>query len=685
MTCLRGRQLSVLIGAALLGCLVFANVAAADPPDRIGRISQAIGPVSFRPATLDEWSEAVPNYPLTTGDDLWTDRAARAEVELGGATARMGAYTSFGVLNLDDHVAQFRVTQGSLALTVYRSPVDDSLEVDTPNGAVSLLRPGFYRIDVNEAGDVSTVTVRDGQADVSASDGRPIALHRDESVVLSGTDFPRVDVTAARGPDEWEDWCRWRDRSAQEAVSARYVSPDTIGYSDLDEYGTWRNVDEYGAVWVPHVRADWVPYRDGRWVWTEPWGWTWVDDSPWGFAPSHYGRWVSMNGVWGWWPGPKVERAIYAPALVAFIGGAGAALGGSIAWFPLGPRDPYVPPYRVSPSYVRAINVGVREVNDPSRIHYMNQGVTGAVTAVPRATFVNASRVTTSARALPANAVREAQVIGTAPQVAPAAVSLVSRSDARAHVPPAAVINRQVIATRPTPPAPVPFAARQPAMTEHPGRPVDPRTLSSIRTETQRSATTPPVRVVTPTSHTAAAGAGAPAPTAPPPSAPTPSAVPRAPAPPEREAQTRVTPVPRQLQPAKPPEPPQHAGALAPPNASDGQLAAQQAAERARLEAQHASEQATFDARRAEEQKRAQDAHAKQQMQQQAEQQKQQLEQREVREHQQLQQRQQAEAAKQHQASKPQAPQGEKPNPPKPKPPHAEKAKPPHDDTAKPR
>ena len=69
-----------------------------------------VGPVSFRPATLDDWGDALPNYPLTSGDSLWTDRAARAEVQLGGAAARLGADTSFGVLNLDDRLAQFRVT-----------------------------------------------------------------------------------------------------------------------------------------------------------------------------------------------------------------------------------------------------------------------------------------------------------------------------------------------------------------------------------------------------------------------------------------------------------------------------------------------------------------------------------------------------------------------------------------------
>jgi len=40
---------------------------------------------------------------LTTGDKLWADRDSRAELQLGGATIRMGASTGFSFLDLDDH------------------------------------------------------------------------------------------------------------------------------------------------------------------------------------------------------------------------------------------------------------------------------------------------------------------------------------------------------------------------------------------------------------------------------------------------------------------------------------------------------------------------------------------------------------------------------------------------------
>ncbi|UUZ51547.1 hypothetical protein LP420_20690 [Massilia sp. B-10] len=68
-------------------------------------------------------------------------------------------------------------------------------------------------------------------------------------------------------------------------------------------------------------QAYWVPYRDGRWTYLQPWGWTWVDNAPWGYAPFHYGRWVTVGGRWCWSPGRNVTRAVWSPALVGWVGG----------------------------------------------------------------------------------------------------------------------------------------------------------------------------------------------------------------------------------------------------------------------------------------------------------------------------------------------------------------------------
>ena len=168
------------------------------------------------------------------------------------------------------------------------------------------------------------------------------------------------------------------------------------GAEDLDRHGEWSQHPDYGTVWTPYrVEPGWAPYRYGQWTYVSPWGWTWVDNAPWGFAPFHYGRWVSWRGRWVWAPGQYVARPVYAPALVAWIGGPhvsiGINIGGgpSVGWIPLAPRDVYVPSYHVTNVYVTRVNQPYRrwhpKPNQPVRtgpIMYTNQGVPGGVTVV---------------------------------------------------------------------------------------------------------------------------------------------------------------------------------------------------------------------------------------------------------------------------------------------------------------
>ena len=88
-------------------------------------------------------------------------------------------------------------------------------------------------------------------------------------------------------------WVAERDARYANVRSYEYVSADIAGVEDLDQYGGWHQVPNYGWCWAPaSVAVGWQPYRVGRWIWQDPWGWTWVSSEPWGWAPYHYGRWV---------------------------------------------------------------------------------------------------------------------------------------------------------------------------------------------------------------------------------------------------------------------------------------------------------------------------------------------------------------------------------------------------------
>src|SRR5262245_33276293 len=313
MSTLRRAALPLLVMLGLPGVL------RADPPDRVARLSYFSGPVSFRPAAVDDWSDASTTYPLTIGDHIWTDDDARGEIRVGRSSiVRLGPFTAFSFLNLDDDTTQMRMSEGTLAVTVRELDENEVVEVDTPNAAVSLLRPGFYRVSVDQDGSQTSVTVRDGEVEVTAG-GSAVPVYEGESIVVSGDEYsqPRYDIRAALGPDAWEDWCVERDRRDETLESRRYVSDRMVGYEDLDEYGRWRDDPEYGHVWSPiSVVVNWAPYRYGHWAFVPPWGWTWVDQAPWGFAPFHYGRWAYRPWGWCWIPGTIVARPVYAPALV---------------------------------------------------------------------------------------------------------------------------------------------------------------------------------------------------------------------------------------------------------------------------------------------------------------------------------------------------------------------------------
>jgi hypothetical protein len=591
MACRRYRSLLIL----LLACAFPIAAAHADPPGRVARISFVAGSVSFRPSSLDDWSSATLNYPLTTGDHIWTDNFARTELQLGSTTVRVAPFTEMSLLSLDDRIAQFRITQGALTVRIRDLGPDNAVEIDTPNGAVSLLRPGFYRVDVNETGEASTVTVRHGEAEVTAG---PTAfpVRAEQSATLTGVEAPQTALVGPLRIDEFEDWCLARDRRADAALSSRYVSPDVIGYEDLDQFGAWREVPTYGTVWMPRVEPEWVPYRFGHWAWVEPWGWTWIDDAPWGFAPFHYGRWVNVGGGWAWIPGERVVRPVYAPALVAFVGGNGwrvsVSVGEPVAWFPLGPREVFVPSYRVSPVYVTAINrphVTVTNVNVTinNNVTYVNREVPGAVTAVPRETFVRAQPVAQVAVAVPRERVRAAVVSGSAPVVGttvvqPQRASIVGEAVTRVPTPPAAVLNRRVIVR--TLPPPVQGAAA-PAPVQQAAQP---RGVAAPRQMPANQAA--PTSTPLPQSQ----------PQSPPPPPPPPARVATPPSPP-----AAATPPPAVVHPATPPSP------------TPQELNQRHAQERAELQSRHDAERAQLQAKHQDEERTAAEAKQREQVQQQ--------------------------------------------------------------------
>jgi hypothetical protein len=321
-----------------------------DPPSRVARLSYLDGDVSMAPAGTQEWGDAVLNRPLTTGDQLWVEDGARAELQIDSASIHLDHATGASIVDLDDATLQVKLTEGAATIRVRRKATDEVIEVHTPNAVVSLLHPGEYHIEVNETGNQTIVKTRSGEAEVKGAQ-ESYSVDADEQGVFTGKDELTSDIMPLGERTTFERWANERDARDDKSQSSRYVSRDVIGYEDLDDNGEWVSEAEYGYVWRPYrVVSGWAPYRYGRWAWVSPWGWTWVDDAPWGFAPFHYGRWAYVSSRWCWVPGPRHLRPVYAPALVGWVGGphlgVSVGFGSGVGWFPLGPREVYVPGYR---------------------------------------------------------------------------------------------------------------------------------------------------------------------------------------------------------------------------------------------------------------------------------------------------------------------------------------------------
>jgi hypothetical protein len=446
----------------------------ADPPGRVARLNYMAGTVTTEPAGATDWSYASVNRPLTTGDQLWNDANARSELHIGSTAVRLGSSTSLDVMNLDDSNAQLKVAQGTLSTRVRSLPSGSSYEIDTPNVALGVTRPGDYRVDVAPDGSTTTVTVRSGALTAYGDNGQ-VPVEAGQQITFAGTNLQEASIAQAPAPDAFDAWAANRDHAEDRSVSARYVSRDIPGYEDLDANGSWSDDPQYGAVWVPNQEpAGWAPYHDGHWAWVAPWGWTWVDDAPWGFAPYHYGRWAYLHSSWCWVPGPLVASAppVYAPALVAFVGGGGGgvswgvslSIGGAatpgLAWFPLGPGEVWHPGWGGwSPRYYERVNQTVivnRNVNI-TNIHntYINYRAPGAVTAVPATAFVHGKPVAHFAQHVDPRQWANARINPGAAGVAPVRESVASGLRPATYHPPQALNARPVVATHApaTPPA----------------------------------------------------------------------------------------------------------------------------------------------------------------------------------------------------------------------------------------
>jgi hypothetical protein len=337
--------------------------AAAAPSGRVGRISLVSGKVGFRGPGEAIWSDAEINDPIAGGASTRTDPQARALIRIGPDTIALTESTEIAVANLNDRMAEIAVSHGRIDLDIPQLGKGETVQVDIPRGGVWLLQPGRYDINAAAGDQAPWIAAFTGSARFVGG-GADSAIKAGNRALLTGSGTAAI-TTEPASADEFAVWCGAQAVDESGLAAPYYLSSAMTGFAALDAAGSWKADRKYGEIWVPDaLPANWAPYRYGHWRWVAPWGWSWVDDQPWGFSPSHYGRWAFLDQHWVWVPGAYTARPVYAPAVVTFLGTPGVGLsyaegsGPAVAWFSLAPGEVYWPGYNGDLGYIRSLNAG---------------------------------------------------------------------------------------------------------------------------------------------------------------------------------------------------------------------------------------------------------------------------------------------------------------------------------------
>ena len=457
----RRHRAALAILAVVAGLAGAAAHAQDDPPGRVGRVAELSGEVrTINPEGA--WDVLVRNQPLSTGDRITTDRTGRATLEFGSTIVRVGADSDVVVTQLDDQKIRLRFDHGQLAVRVRSDDIPGELFIETDEGAWVPHHRGQYRFD-RVAHQVLGAQAWSGDMLLEAPDSSlPVAAPQRAEVWRAGPQQTTHYRMVPAVKDAFGDAALAADQADDKLAAANAAAklpPEMTGAADLARFGAWSVAADGTPLWTPaRLPAGWQPYQQGAWSWNSPWGWTWIDEQPWGFAPFHYGRWLSVKGRWAWTPGRwGTARPVYAPALVGWFGGAALTVDGApaVGWVALAPDEPAFPGYAVSARYWNALTdasvapgrrpaiaiAGRARLVPAGGVVYANRAVPGALAVVSAAALLPRVPVSTmpgprgAARRRPAVEAEVDKATALPPPAAPAGHTALSAGAAMVSVP----------------------------------------------------------------------------------------------------------------------------------------------------------------------------------------------------------------------------------------------------------
>jgi len=359
---------AIIAAVAALLFTRYERTASAKEMPQAARIERVDGQVGLN-RSLDQsqnaqWVEATANTPISVGDRVITRDKSRTDIAFTGRNfATLQANTSLDVLELSNQKNQLALREGSALFDVGSLPSGELFEVATPCGAVDVKQAGLYQVAIDDQGNavantlngVAEVVRQNGSSEIQKGESLTLSCQNGQDAVLSRIDRGQAGALVDsyyryRYPKRYDGRYVNYDTYLADPyyydpynrdLSYHYVSEYIPGVEDLDDYGNWQYVSNYGYAWHPYAETAWSPYQSGYWAMDYPFGLTWVSNEPWGYAPYHYGRWTYTSDQWFWVPETVSTYPAYSPALVAFI----PVSQSTVAWVALGPGDPYTPFY----------------------------------------------------------------------------------------------------------------------------------------------------------------------------------------------------------------------------------------------------------------------------------------------------------------------------------------------------
>ncbi len=347
------------------------------------RLSLVIGDVQVQAQDADEWVPAVANMPLAEGDRIWVPEGGRTEIQIrGGCYLRLDAGSSLDIVAARKESLQFYLAEGRAYIN-NRKGGTKRIQMDAPDASAGIADNSIVMVDADYDDSIGVPVIR-GHAIVDTERGTIRVPAGSSLRIAYGGE---AQLAPLDPPDEWLTWNRNQDRRLETAAeSLRYLPVELEDYAyDLDDYGRWHYMPEYGYVWAPRLSLSigWSPYRQGRWVWVRG-DYVWVSYEPWGWAPYHYGRWT-FTPRFGWcWVPPARGAAWWGPGYVGWV-----HTPESVAWVPLAPGDVYYGYGNFGP---HSVNIANATVSRSAVRHYRNLRVRNAVTVIHSDTFIKGKR-----------------------------------------------------------------------------------------------------------------------------------------------------------------------------------------------------------------------------------------------------------------------------------------------------